>query len=127
VTGTSRSRQVIESITQAAQRADEVPQKPITPDSAPAKVDRSWEARHPAIPVRLDAEDAEWFREFAESQGVTLDAAGRGLMRAIHYAIDKGLVSFTRQQGVEAYTDKAGRQRNRAQVELLHHWQIPRS
>jgi hypothetical protein len=127
VTGTSRSRQVIESITRAAQQADEKPQQPIAPDSAPAKPDRSWETRHRTTPLRLEADDAKWLREFAESQEITLDSAGRGLIRAMRYAVEKELVSFTRQQNVESYTDKAGHQRNRAHIELLHHWQIPRS
>jgi hypothetical protein len=127
VTGTSRSRRVIESITRAAQQADEKPQQPIAPESTPGKTDRSWETKHRAIPLRLEAGDEKWLREFAESQEITLDSAGRGLIRAMRYAVEKELVSFTKRQSIEPYTDKAGRQRNRAHVELQHRWQIPRS
>jgi hypothetical protein len=127
VTGTSRSRRVIESITRAAQEAGERQPKPVGAESAPGRKDRTWEDKHRTTPLRLRPDDAEWIRTFAERHGVTLDSAGRGLIRAMRYAVEKELVSFTKRQSIEPYTDKAGHQRNRAHVELQHRWQIPRS
>jgi hypothetical protein len=96
-------------------------------DSAPSKKDRSWEEEHRTTPLRLRSDDAEWIRNFAKEQGITLDSAGRGLIRAIRHAIEQGWVTFTKDQNIESYTDSLDRQRTRVQIELRHHWQISRS
>jgi hypothetical protein len=51
VSGSSRSRQVIDSITQAARQAEEQQANPISPTLAPGKKDRNWEDDHPAPQV----------------------------------------------------------------------------
>jgi hypothetical protein len=129
VSGTSRSRQVIDSITQAAQQAEEQQARPVSPTPAPGKKDRNWEREddHRTTPLRLQPDDAEWLREFAREQNVTLDSAGRGLVRAIRQAVEQGWVTFGKDQDIESYTDTIGRQRTRIQIELRHRWQIPHS
>jgi hypothetical protein len=127
VSGTSRSRQVIDSITQAAQQAEEQQPKPISPTPASGKRDRSWEKQHKATLIRLGDSDASWLRSFAASHSIAVDAAGRGLIRAIREAVEQGWVAFSLEEEVEEYEDTLGRQRKRVDTELEADWQIPRS
>jgi hypothetical protein len=127
VTGPSRSRQVIDSITQAAQQAEERQPKPVSPAPPPRKVDRSWECLHKPTPMRLHDSDARWLREFAASHAITLDTAGRGLIRAMREAVEQDWVVFSLEQEVEEYEDTLGRQRKRVHTELEADWQILQS
>ena len=124
MTGTNRSKQVIASITQAGREAQEKQEKPIAPDAARAKEDRTWEKKHKSTPIRLEEKDVDWLRAFAASQSVPIDVAGRGLVRAIREAVEQGLVTFRIEQEVERYQDTIGRTRQRVRVELEPHWEI---
>lgn len=127
MTGTSRSKKVIDSITQAARQAGEQQPQPVSPNSAPGKADRSWERLHKPTPMRLMDSDARWLREFAKEQGITIDAAGRGLVHAIREAVERGWVTFHLEQEIEEYEDTLGRQRTRVHTELEADWQIRQS
>ena len=127
MSGSSRSRQVIDSITQAAQRAEEQQANPISPARAQGKRDRSWDHLHTPTPMRLHDSDARWLRSFATSHSIAVDAAGRGLIRAIREAVEEGWVVFSLEEAVEEYEDTLGRQRKRVHTELEADWQISQS
>lgn len=127
MTGASRSRQVIDSITRTAKQAEEQQREAVSPNSAPGKKDRNWEQDHPAIPLRLQSRDIQWLRNFADEHSITLDTAAQGLIQAIRNAVKQGLVTFTIEQEIEQYEDTLGRQRTRVHTELEADWQIPRS
>jgi len=126
VTGASRSRQVIDSITRTAKQAEEQQREAVSPNSAPGKKDRTWERLNKSTPIRLGDSDARWLREFAASHSAAVDAAGRGLIRAVREAVEQGWVTFTVEQEIEEYEDTLGRQRTRVHTELEADWQIPR-
>jgi hypothetical protein len=129
VTGkTSRSREVIASIMEAAQEAQDAQQEQaVGAGPAPGRPDRSWERQHKATALRLHADDDRWLAELADNLKTTRDAVGRGLIQAAREAIQGGWLVLEIEQEIEHYKDKIGRSRTRVIAEPRHRWQFSRS